>query len=114
MTECVFCKIVKGEIPARRVFEDDDVIAFDDVNPVAPMHVLIVPRRHIATLNDLTESDAAMIGKLALCASHVARERGLAEKGYRTVINCMSGAGQAVYHVHMHLLGGRVFGWPPG
>jgi histidine triad (HIT) family protein len=114
MEDCVFCKIIRGDIPAKKVFETDDVVAFDDVNPVAPVHVVVVPKRHIATLNDASESDAALMGKLLLGAKTAASEKRLAESGYRAVINTMAGAGQAVFHVHMHVLGGRVLRWPPG
>jgi histidine triad (HIT) family protein len=114
MEDCVFCKIVRGEIPARKVFENDELLAFDDVNPVAPVHVVVVPKRHIATLNDASDPDVGLMGKLLLGAKAVAREKDLQERGYRTVINTMEGAGQAVFHVHMHVIGGRVLRWPPG
>jgi histidine triad (HIT) family protein len=114
MSDCIFCKIGKGEIPARVVHEGDTVLAFEDINPVAPVHVLIIPRKHIETTNDLTEADRELIGDMILCAKKIAKERGIAEKGYRTVLNCMAGAGQSVYHIHMHLIGGRVMQWPPG
>ncbi|MBE3073245.1 MAG: HIT domain-containing protein, partial [Acidobacteria bacterium] len=90
------------------------MVAINDVNPQAPMHVLVIPRRHIATLNDLTEEDAGLIGEMVRCAAAIARERGLADRGYRTVFNCNREAGQSVYHIHLHLLGGRGLGWPPG
>jgi histidine triad (HIT) family protein len=114
MTDCVFCKIVAGEIPAKVVFEDEAVLAFEDLNPQAPVHVLLIPKKHIATLNDLTAEDAPVIGRLARTASQIAQERGFAENGYRTVVNCNEYGGQSVYHIHMHLLGGRVMSWPPG
>lgn len=114
MEDCVFCKIVRGQIPAKKVFETDDLVAFDDVNPVAPVHVVVVPKRHIPTLNDASDPDAELMGKLLLGARAVAGEKKLLEKGYRTVINTMAGAGQAVFHVHMHVIGGRVLRWPPG
>lgn len=114
MADCIFCKIAAGEIPAKIVHESDSLIAFEDVNPVAPVHILIVPKNHIATANDLSEGDRDLIGQMILCARDLAKERNIAEKGYRTVLNCMSGAGQSVYHIHLHLLGGRVFQWPPG
>lgn len=114
MNDCIFCKIADGRIPSNPVFEGDDLIAFEDINPVAPTHILIVPRKHIATLNDLKDVDAILIGNMVLCAKKIAETRGLAEDGYRTVFNCMEGAGQAVFHIHLHLLGGRRFQWPPG
>lgn len=114
MDDCIFCKIVAGEIPSEYLFEDDDLIAFEDINPVAPTHVLIVPRKHIATLNDLRESDAALVGKMFLAAKDIAKSKGISEEGYRAVFNCMAGAGQAVFHIHLHLLGGRPLQWPPG
>ncbi|HUM92590.1 MAG TPA: histidine triad nucleotide-binding protein [Candidatus Competibacter sp.] len=114
MTDCIFCKIAAGEIPATKVYDDGEVLAFRDINPEAPVHLLVIPRRHIATLNDLTEADAALIGQLYLAAKQVATELGVAENGYRTVINCNRDAGQIVFHVHMHLLAGRELGWPPG
>ena len=114
MTDCIFCKIAAGEIPATKVYDDGEVLAFRDINPEAPVHLLVIPRRHIATLNDLTEADAALIGRLYLAAKQVAIELGVAENGYRTVINCNRNAGQIVFHVHMHLLAGRELGWPPG
>ena len=114
MTDCIFCKIAAGEVPATKVYDDGEVLAFRDINPEAPVHLLVIPRRHIATLNDLTEADAALIGRLYLAAKQVAIELGVAENGYRTVINCNRDAGQIVFHVHMHLLAGRELGWPPG
>ncbi len=111
---CLFCKIVAGEIPAKRVYEDDKVMAFEDINPQAPTHVLLIPKRHIATLNDLLEADDALVGTLVRRAAAIADERGLAAGGYRTVFNCNSDAGQTVFHVHLHLLGGRRMSWPPG
>ena len=114
MDNCIFCKIAAGEIPATKVYDDGEVLAFRDINPEAPVHLLVIPRRHIATLNDLTEADAALIGRLYLAAKQVAIELGVAENGYRTVINCNRDAGQIVFHVHMHLLAGRELGWPPG
>ena len=107
MSDCLFCKIVAGELPASRVYEDDLVVAFEDINPQAPVHVVIVPRQHFATLNDLEAGDEVMTGRLVHVAAHIARERGIAEAGYRTVINCNPDGGQVVFHVHLHLLGGR-------
>ncbi len=114
MTDCLFCKIVAGEIEADKVHEDADTLAFRDIDPQAPTHVLVVPRRHIATLNDITAQDAALIGKLFLAARQIAEAAGIAESGYRTVINCNAEAGQSVWHLHLHVLGGRPMGWPPG
>ena len=114
MSDCLFCKIAAGEIPAAKLYDDGEVLAFRDINPEAPVHVLLVPRRHIATLNDLTEADAALIGRLYLAAKRLAAESGVADSGYRTVINCNRDAGQIVFHIHMHLLAGRELGWPPG
>ena len=114
MTDCIFCKIAAGDIPATSLYDDGDVLAFPDINPEAPIHLLIIPRKHIPTLNDLTEADAALIGRMHLSAKQLAAELGVADSGYRTVINCNRAAGQLVFHVHMHLLGGRELGWPPG
>lgn len=112
--DCLFCKIVSGEIPADKVLESDDVIAFRDINPQAPTHVLIIPRRHIATINDIEDADAADLGKLYIAAKEIAAKEGFAEQGYRVTMNCNAAAGQTVFHVHLHLLGGRDFTWPPG
>ncbi|HET8552395.1 MAG TPA: histidine triad nucleotide-binding protein [Gammaproteobacteria bacterium] len=114
MNDCLFCKIIAGELPGDIVFQNDDVVAFRDINPQAPTHLLIVPRRHIPTLNDLTEADAGLIGRLSLVARELAAREGIAEDGYRVVMNCNEGAGQTVWHIHMHLLGGRGLTWPPG
>ena len=111
---CLFCKIVAGEIPAKRVYEDEIVAAFEDINPQAPVHVLVIPKRHVATLNDLQASDDQLVGTLVRRAAAIAGERGLAAGGYRTVFNCNSDAGQTVFHIHLHLLGGRRMTWPPG
>ena len=111
---CLFCRIASGEIPASTVYEDDDVLAFGDINPQAPLHVLVIPRRHIATLNDLSESDQALVGQLVRRAAAIAAEKGFAQRGYRTVFNCNADAGQTVFHIHLHLLAGRTLGWPPG
>ena len=110
--QCLFCRIVRREIPATLVYEDEDVIAFRDINPQAPTHVVIVPRDHVASLNDAT--DDAQIGRLSLAAAKIARDQGIAESGYRTVVNTNGDAGQTVFHIHLHLLGGRRMGWPPG
>ena len=114
MSDCLFCKMVAGEIKPDVVFEDDAVLAFRDANPQAPLHVLIIPRVHIATTNDLTDENADIVGKLYLAAKQIAADEGVAEPGYRMVMNCNPGAGQSVYHIHLHLLGGRSLGWPPG
>jgi histidine triad (HIT) family protein len=111
---CLFCKIVAGEIPSKRVHEDDDLIAFEDINPQAPMHVLVIPRRHVATLNDLAPGDDRLVGAMVRCAAMLAAARGFDAGGYRTVFNCNSDAGQTVFHIHLHVLGGRRLGWPPG
>lgn len=114
MTDCIFCKIAKGEIPANVVFQNDEVLAFRDLNPQAPTHILVIPKKHIATTNDITSADEALIGKMLLAAKQVAKEEDIAESGYRTVMNCNRGAGQTVFHIHLHVLGGRAMGWPPG
>ncbi|MDD4889276.1 MAG: histidine triad nucleotide-binding protein [Phycisphaerae bacterium] len=112
--DCLFCKIIEGTIPSRKVLEDEHVFAFEDISPQAPTHILIVPRRHVATTNDLDPADDAIVGKMVRAAARIAAERGFADKGYRLVFNCNMAAGQAVYHIHLHLLGGRTFTWPPG
>jgi histidine triad (HIT) family protein len=112
--KCLFCRIVSGEIPAKKLFEDDQVVAFHDVKPQAPSHVLVIPRTHIASLDDMSDADAAAIGETVLRATKIARELKLADDGYRLVVNNGPGAGQTVFHIHFHLLGGRQFGWPPG
>ncbi|MFZ0789883.1 MAG: histidine triad nucleotide-binding protein [Chromatiaceae bacterium] len=114
MTDTIFGKIARGEIPADLVYEDEDVVAFRDLSPQAPTHVLVVPRKPIPTLNDAGPEDAELIGKLFLAAARVAQEAGIAERGYRTVVNCNAAAGQTVFHLHVHLLGGRPMQWPPG
>jgi len=111
---CLFCGIVGGEVPANLVAEGDEWVAFRDIDPRAPSHVLVVPRRHVATLDDLAEEDDALVGALVRAAAEIARDEGLVEGGYRLVFNCGAGAGQSVYHIHLHLLGGRKFSWPPG
>lgn len=112
--DCLFCKIISKEIPAKIVYEDDTVLAFEDINPQAPFHVLVIPKKHIATSLDVKEEDHALIGRLLQTANSLARERGVAEKGFRTVLNCNRDAGQTVFHIHLHLLGGRPMSWPPG
>jgi len=114
MSDCIFCKIAAGDIPAELVYEDDLVVGFRDLNPQAPTHVLLIPRRHIATINDLQPEDEAIIGRLYSAAAKVAEQEGIAEQGYRTLINCNDDGGQTVFHVHLHLLGGRRLSWPPG
>jgi len=111
---CLFCKIIAGEIPASKVYEDDRMIAFNDINPQAPMHVLVVPKKHVATLNDLTAAEDDLVGAMVRTAAKVAKERGHDGAGYRTVFNCNAQAGQTVFHIHLHVLGGRVMTWPPG
>ncbi len=114
MTECIFCKIAQGEIPAEIVYENEDVVVFRDLNPQAPIHLLAIPRVHIASMNDLDNAHAALAGKLLLAAKTVAAQEGIADSGYRVVMNCGEGAGQTVFHIHLHILGGRPFSWPPG
>jgi histidine triad (HIT) family protein len=110
--DCLFCRIVRKEIPAKLVAEDEFCVAFRDINPQAPVHILIIPREHVPSLNQAT--DAAMLGRLSLMAADLARKEGVSESGYRTVVNTNSAAGQTVFHVHLHLLGGRSMHWPPG
>ena len=114
MADCLFCKIIAGEIPGAIVYQDDRVVAFKDINAQAPTHVLVVPRRHIATLNDLTPDDDGLIGEMTRRAAAIAKEHGHGDRGYRTVFNCNADAGQTVFHIHMHVLGGRRLAWPPG
>ncbi|MDP3269607.1 MAG: histidine triad nucleotide-binding protein [Legionella sp.] len=111
---CLFCKIVRSEIPANVVFEDDEILAFRDINPQAPTHLLLIPKRHIATINDTNSQDEQLLGKLILQAKILAQNEGFSEEGYRLVFNVNSGGGQEVYHIHLHLLGGRSMHWPPG
>ena len=110
---CPFCRILRGELPARKVYENDAVFAFEDIRPQAPTHVLIIPKRHIVGLKEATAEDAQLIGQCHLAAAHIARERGI-EDGYRTVFNVGPRSGQSVFHLHLHLLGGRDLRWPPG
>jgi histidine triad (HIT) family protein len=112
--DCLFCKIIKGEIPSKKAYEDENVYAFHDINPQAPTHILIIPKKHIATNLDITESDKDIIGQLYLVANKLAKDAKIAEPGFRVVMNCNKDAGQAVYHIHLHLLGGRKMSWPPG
>ena len=114
MPACLFCQIVNGQTSGRIVYEDDSVVGFEDIRPKAPIHLLLVPRKHIPTLLDLEPGDEMVIGHIFLLSARLARERGLMESGYRVVVNCGPGAGQSVYHIHFHLLGGRPLAWPPG
>ena len=114
MSDCLFCKIVGGQIPASVVHETANVLAFEDVNPQAPIHLLIIPKKHIATANDLQAEDAAIIGEMYMVAKQIATEKGFADDGYRLVMNCNEKAGQTVFHIHLHMLAGRTMTWPPG
>lgn len=114
MSSCLFCRIGAGEIPAKVVFQDADMLAFEDINPQAPFHVLLIPRRHIASLDAMTADDTALVGRLLHRAALLMRERGYADGGYRAVFNTNADAGQTVFHLHLHVLGGRTLGWPPG
>ena len=112
--DCLFCRIVAGEIPSDLIYRDERSIAFRDINPQAPVHVLVIPREHLESLDEASQKDEAMLGHLLRVAARVANEQGLSESGYRTVINTGAGAGQSVFHLHVHLLGGRAMSWPPG
>ncbi len=112
--DCLFCKIINGEIPSKKVYEDEKVYAFHDISPAAPVHVLIIPKTHIPSANALTEENAAVVGHIFTVAASIAKELGIAEKGYRIVNNCGEDGGQTVHHLHFHLLGGRSLQWPPG
>ena len=114
MIDCLFCKIVSGKISSDFVYEDDRVVAFHDINPQAPIHILIIPKEHISTLNDIRDKDKKLLGNLQLIASKIAKENNIQSDGFRTVYNCNKDAGQTVFHIHLHLLGGRSLGWPPG
>lgn len=114
MADCLFCRLAAGEIPATIVYEDERVLAFKDLNPQAPTHILVIPRRHIPTLNDLSAEDDALVGEVTRRAAAIAKEQGLNDRGYRVLFNCNADAGQTVFHIHMHLVGGRKLGWPPG
>ncbi|OLB23717.1 MAG: histidine triad nucleotide-binding protein [Acidobacteriales bacterium 13_2_20CM_55_8] len=113
MTDCLFCRVLRNEIPAKKIYEDEHTFAFEDINPQAPTHVLIIPKRHVRGLKEATPEDAELIGRCHLAAAHIARQRGI-EDGYRTVLNVGPQAGQSVFHLHVHLLGGRSLHWPPG
>jgi len=114
MSGCLFCKIVSREIPAKILYDDEHLLAFEDINPQAPLHALVIPKTHIATLNDLSPEHDALVGEMTRRAAALAKERGYAERGFRTVINTNRDAGQTVFHIHVHVLGGRSFHWPPG
>jgi histidine triad (HIT) family protein len=113
-TDCLFCRIVAGEIPADVVLSTADLMAFRDINPQAPTHILIIPKAHVASVSDLDPAEAEIMGKLFLAARHLAEQEGIAQEGYRMVVNAGAAAGQTVFHIHMHLLGGRGMAWPPG
>ena len=112
--DCLFCKIIKGEIPAKIIYEDEKVLVFEDIKPQAPVHTLVIPKKHISTLLEITGEDNELIGYLFQVANRIARDKGIADRGFRLVINCNREAGQTVFHVHLHLLGGRTMSWPPG
>jgi len=114
MSDCLFCRIIRKEIPASVVYEDDQLLVFNDINPQAPLHALVIPKRHIATLNDVSSGDATIVGDMVRRAATIAREQGYAERGFRTVFNTNADAGQTVFHIHLHLLAGRGLSWPPG
>lgn len=114
MSDCLFCKMVSGEIKPDVIYEDEYVLAFRDINPQGPVHVLIIPKEHISTLNELEEGDSELLGRMFLAAKKVADMENMAESGYRTVINCNRHGGQEVYHIHLHVIGGRQMTWPPG
>lgn len=114
MDNCIFCKIADRSIPAKIVFENDNILAFEDLHPQAPTHILIIPKKHIATLNDATTQDQSLLGEVILSASAIAKDRHISSSGYRLVANTNPGAGQSVFHIHVHLLGGRTLAWPPG
>ena len=114
MNECLFCKMVSGVIPRDKVHENENVLAFRDIDPKAPTHILIIPKKHITTLNEINENDQDLLGELLLTAKKIAKDEGIDTSGYRTVFNCNSDGGQTVFHIHMHLLGGRPMAWPPG
>ncbi len=111
---CLFCRIIAGEIPGTILYQDDRLVVLQDINPQAPLHALVIPRKHVATLNDLSPEDDGLIGEMLRRAAIVAREHGVADRGYRAVFNCNREAGQTVFHIHLHVLGGRSLAWPPG
>ncbi|HXX58203.1 MAG TPA: histidine triad nucleotide-binding protein [Thermodesulfovibrionales bacterium] len=114
MNDCIFCKIIAGKIPAKIVYEDEVAFSFEDINPQAPVHILVIPKKHIATVLDLNEGDHELLGHLFAVANNIARDKGIAARGFRIVTNCNPESGQTVYHIHFHLLGGRHMHWPPG
>lgn len=114
MTTCIFCKISEGEIPVKKVYEDDLIVVIEDISPVAPVHLLLITKEHIVNANDLEARHDSLIGHIYRTAARIAHEKGIAEEGYRIVNNNNAGAGQSVFHIHFHLLGGRNLGWPPG
>ena len=114
MMECVFCRIIKRQIPAKIVAETDGLLAFNDGNPQAPVHLLIIPTEHISTLGEVTDAHTMLLGRALQFADRLAQQHRLREPGYRVIVNCGAGAGQSVFHLHLHVLGGRPFGWPPG
>ena len=114
MADCLFCRIARKDIPSKIVYEDDQIMAFEDINPQAPAHTLVVPKKHLATFNDVGAGDESLLGHMLVVAARIAKDKGLHEKGYRLVGNCLESAGQSVFHIHVHLLGGRRFTWPPG
>ena len=114
MSNCLFCKIIEKQVPAKIMYEDDLCLAFEDVNPQAPVHVLVIPKKHIPTLLDLNEQDNNLMGHLIGISNKIARDKGIAERGFRLIINCNPESGQTVYHIHLHVIGGRIMQWPPG
>jgi histidine triad (HIT) family protein len=114
MRDCIFCRIAEKKIPSKIVFEDESVLAFEDTNPQAPVHILLIPKKHIATLLDVADEDLALFGHMVKVANEIARDKGIAERGFRIVTNCNPESGQSVYHIHLHVLGGRRMHWPPG
>ena len=112
--DCLFCRIIRKELPAKIIYEDDDILSFEDINPQAPVHVLVIPKKHISSSLEIKNEDNELIGRLFQAANRLAREKGIDERGFRTVINCNAEAGQTVFHLHLHLLGGRGMHWPPG
>ncbi len=114
MQDCLFCQIAQRKIAANIIFEDDDIVAFDDIAPQAPVHKIIIPKRHIATLNDLNKADRILVGHMTYIAQQLAKKLEIAETGYRVLMNCNASGGQTVFHIHLHLLGGRIMQWPPG
>lgn len=111
---CIFCRVVSRELPARIIYEDEKILAFEDINPQAPVHLLVIPKKHIPTLQDIADGDKDLMGMLFFITNRMAKEKGISEKGYRVVMNCGPAGGQSVYHLHLHLIGGRVMRWPPG